>query len=184
MILSDSSIEYYCKEFNLIKPYNEEQLNSASYDIRVGQTYIKMDKKSSSKNKNEIKYFKDLKNKDNELYVYPREFFLVASFEFFSIPNYLCGEFYLKSSAARAGFEHSHACFCDPGWKGILTMEIKNHTEHTLLKLYPGLRIGQMKFTKLDRVAKNPYYIKGNYYNDSRVYGDKTNKYRIEEELN
>ena len=51
---------------------------------------------------------------------------------------------------------HATAGFCDPGWKGTLTLELNNLTR-VPIKLYPGLPIAQLSFMTLDRPALRPY---------------------------
>ena len=62
-----------------------------------------------------------------------------------------------KSSLGRLGLiVHATAGFCDPGWKGTLTLELNNLTR-VPIKLYPGLQIAQLSFMMLDRPALRPY---------------------------
>ena len=51
---------------------------------------------------------------------------------------------------------HATAGFCDPGWKGTLTLELNNLTRVPII-LHPGLAIGQLSFMTLDRPAAKPY---------------------------
>ena len=51
---------------------------------------------------------------------------------------------------------HATAGFCDPGWKGTLTLELNNLTR-VPIKLYPGLPIAQLSFMTLDAPAERPY---------------------------
>src|SRR5205814_10570239 len=48
------------------------------------------------------------------------------------------------------------AGFCDPGWKGTLTLELNNLTR-VPIKLYAGLPIAQLSFMTLDAAALRPY---------------------------
>jgi len=62
-----------------------------------------------------------------------------------------------NSSIGRLGLiVHATAGFCDPGWKGTLTLELNNLTRIPI-KLYPGLLIAQLSFMALDRPALRPY---------------------------
>jgi deoxycytidine triphosphate deaminase len=62
-----------------------------------------------------------------------------------------------NSSLGRLGLiVHATAGFCDPGWKGTLTLELNNLTR-VPIKLYPGLPIAQLSFMALDRPAQRPY---------------------------
>jgi deoxycytidine triphosphate deaminase len=62
-----------------------------------------------------------------------------------------------NSSLGRLGLiVHATAGFCDPGWKGTLTLELNNLTR-VPIKLYPGLLIAQLSFMALDAPAERPY---------------------------
>jgi hypothetical protein len=62
-----------------------------------------------------------------------------------------------NSSLGRLGLiVHATAGFCDPGWKGTLTLELNNLTR-VPIKLYPGLPIAQLSFMTLDKPARRPY---------------------------
>jgi len=59
------------------------------------------------------------------------------------------------------------AFWVDPGWDGILTMEIQNVTKHQILPLTAGMRFGQMIVHQLDQPALKPYH--GRYHGADRV---------------
>ncbi|MDX6650685.1 MAG: hypothetical protein QOJ97_2636 [Solirubrobacteraceae bacterium] len=62
-----------------------------------------------------------------------------------------------NSSLGRLGLiVHATAGFCDPGWKGTLTLELANLTRIPI-KLYAGLPIAQLSFMTLDAPALRPY---------------------------
>lgn len=55
---------------------------------------------------------------------------------------------------------HSTAGFIDPGFEGHITLELSNVS--TLpVKLWPGMKIGQMCFFQLSSPAEHPYGSKG-----------------------
>lgn len=62
------------------------------------------------------------------------------------------------------------AGFCDPGWYGSrLTLELKNVRQLWSIGIYPGLKIGQMKFSRMDSEPKRSYAVTGRYNNDATV---------------
>jgi deoxycytidine triphosphate deaminase len=66
-----------------------------------------------------------------------------------------------NSSLGRLGLiVHATAGFCDPGWKGTLTLELNNLTR-VPIKLYAGLPIAQLSFMTLDAAAERPYGSEG-----------------------
>jgi dCTP deaminase len=62
-----------------------------------------------------------------------------------------------KSSLGRLGLlTHSTAGFIDPGFTGHVTLELSNVA--TLpIKLWPGMKIGQLCFFQLSSPAEKPY---------------------------
>jgi dCTP deaminase len=68
--------------------------------------------------------------------------------EYIKLPDTLCGTLEGRSSFARLGIEiHMTAGFIDPGFEGVITFEIYN-AGPTTVKLYPGMRIGQLRFER------------------------------------
>ncbi|HVE69020.1 MAG TPA: dCTP deaminase [Solirubrobacteraceae bacterium] len=62
-----------------------------------------------------------------------------------------------NSSLGRLGLiVHATAGFCDPGWKGTLTLELANLTRIPI-RLYHRLPIAQLSFMSLDAPAERPY---------------------------
>ena len=62
-----------------------------------------------------------------------------------------------KSSLGRLGLlTHSTAGFIDPGFSGHVTLELSNVA--TLpIKLWPGMKIGQLCFFRLSSPSEHPY---------------------------
>jgi len=78
----------------------------------------------------------------------PGQFLLGHSMEYIKLPDYVCGNLEGRSSFARLGIEiHMTAGFIDPGFEGVITLEIYN-AGSTTIRLYPGMRIGQIRFEK------------------------------------
>ena len=70
-----------------------------------------------------------------------------------------------KSSLGRLGLlTHSTAGFIDPGFSGHITLELSN-VANLPVKLFPGMKIGQLCLIKLSSPAENPY--------GSAVYGSR-----------
>jgi deoxycytidine triphosphate deaminase len=83
----------------------------------------------------------------------PRNGFCLAmTKEFFKIPCDMTGMFFMKSSDARAGLDHSQSILLKPGWSGRLVLEIRNNLSYHEQLLTPGQEIGQVIFLKHDVV--------------------------------
>ena len=89
--------------------------------------------------------------------LHPGEFVLGSTYEFVTLPDDIAARLEGKSSLGRLGLmTHSTAGFIDPGFGGHITLELANVA--TLpIKLYPGMKIGQLCFFKLTSPAENPY---------------------------
>lgn len=165
MILSDRTIRGLAENCGLIDPFDENQLQPCSYDVRLDnrikqfvedRSYSRMHvingstKELSGISMREIDF-------TNRLYVLrPGEFILGSTLEEVSIPDYLACRFEGKSSLGRIGLTtHVTAGFIDPGFQGTITLEIKNENQFPIL-LKPGMLIGQLCFirlnTKVDRM--------------------------------
>ena len=82
--------------------------------------------------------------------------------------TFLVGRTYVpthNSSLGRLGLlTHSTAGFIDPGFSGHVTLELSN-VANLPIKLYPGMKIGQVCVFRLTSPAENPY--------GSAVYGSR-----------
>ena len=102
---------------------------------------------------------------DDPFVLHPGEFVLGSTFESVGLPDDLAGRLEGKSSLGRLGLlTHSTAGFIDPGFSGHVTLELSNVA--TLpIKLWPGMKIGQLCLFRLESPAEHPY--------GSAVYGSR-----------
>lgn len=162
--LADWQIKSYCRG-GMVVPFDDPTLlNPASLDVRLGNLiYVEeggefelLDLSSATK--------------DDPWFLRPNEFVLGQTLEEFNIPDNLCATFALKSSLARAGFEHLLAGFIDPGFNNsVLTLELKNARTTKSLPLWPGMRIGQIIFHEMSATPLKSYRESGRYNNDKQV---------------
>jgi dCTP deaminase len=94
----------------------------------------------------------------NEAFIlHPGEFVLGSTFEFVSLGHDIAARLEGKSSLGRLGLlTHSTAGFVDPGFQGHVTLELSN-TATLPIKLWPGMKIGQLCFFQLSSESENPY---------------------------
>jgi dCTP deaminase len=94
---------------------------------------------------------------DEPFILHPGEFVLGSTHEEVSLPDDLAARVEGKSSLGRLGLlTHATAGFVDPGFTGHVTLELANVA--TLpIKLYPGMKIGQLCFFRLSTPAEHPY---------------------------
>jgi dCTP deaminase len=94
---------------------------------------------------------------DEPFILHPGEFVLGSTYEVVSLPEDLSARLEGKSSLGRLGLlTHSTAGFIDAGFSGHVTLELSNVA--TLpIKLWPGMKIGQLCFFRLSSAAEAPY---------------------------
>ncbi|MFM6139576.1 MAG: dCTP deaminase domain-containing protein, partial [Sphaerospermopsis kisseleviana] len=112
--------------------------------------------------------------KERPYWIRSHRFILTESEEIFSMPIHLSGDFKLKSSAGRHGYQHVLAGYCDPGWTGSrLTKELTNIRQWRAIPIYPGMRLGQLVFQYLMGIPERSYAETGRYNNDLQVQESK-----------
>lgn len=100
----------------------------------------------------------------------PFEGILAHTVEKFHLPDDINAEYYLNSSLARNHLEHLHAGHCDPGWNdATLTLELINLNRYHILRIRPGMRIGQVTFERVTPVPKDRSYSTIGNYNGQQV---------------
>ncbi|CAM3323203.1 dCTP deaminase [Nocardioides dubius] len=94
---------------------------------------------------------------DEPFILHPGEFVLGSTYEVVSLPDDIAARVEGKSSLGRLGLlTHATAGFVDPGFSGHVTLELANVA--TLpIKLYPGMKIGQLCFFRLTSPSLHPY---------------------------
>jgi dCTP deaminase len=102
--------------------------------------------------------------------LHPGEFVLASSYEVVTLPEDIASRLEGKSSLGRLGLlTHSTAGFIDPGFSGHVTLELSNVA--TLpIKLWPGMKIGQLCMFRLSSPSERPYGTSGvgSRYQDQR----------------
>lgn len=147
-------------EQGLIFPYNEEQLNPASYDVTLADAIrIETPQKAA-------KRWMTVDISCQTYWLKPGEFILAATQEIVDVPKELEAIFCLKSSRGREGYNHMLAGYIDPGFRGQVTLEIHNCNRFNDLPIFAGLRIGQLRFAELASVPDRDYKQTGRYCDD------------------
>jgi dCTP deaminase len=145
----------------------KDQVNSASIDIRLGKRIMVEAAGGvvSLQDRNPMNTV-TLGMSESGYLLRPGEFILAQSLEVFNLPINISAEYKLKSSLARIGLEHLNAGWCDAGWHGsVLTLELKNMTQHHHIHIHPGDRIGQVVFFLHDKVPFEASYAARGRYN-------------------
>ena len=120
----------------MVVPFDEELLNPASLDLRLGD-YLMVESIYSPEL---VRINIADKTEDDPFMLQSGEFCLAETLELFNLPDDISCQFVLKSSRARSGLNHLLAGWCDPGWHGSkLTLELKNERLHHALPVVPRL---------------------------------------------
>jgi dCTP deaminase len=164
MVLPDWRITALCQG-GMIEPFDPTMVNPASLDITLG-TNIFVEVEDGGLLPKDISDH----TRSNPYLLLPNEFILAQSAEVFNIPDFICAQFALKSSLARAGLEHLMAGYIDPGFNNsVLTLEFKNAKRFSAFPLWPGMRCGQIIFTEMSDTPQLSYRYTGRYNHDSKV---------------
>jgi dCTP deaminase len=161
-VLSDGTIIRLVEEGKLrIDPWDPALVQPASVDLRLGDSFRvfhnhkaeAIDLRDPPTNLTE-----EVKVEEGEPFlIHPGEFCLGRTAEWVELPDDIVARIEGKSSLGRLGLiVHATAGFCDPGWRGTLTLELNNLTRIPI-KLYPGILIAQLSFMTLDAPALKPY---------------------------
>ena len=144
----------------------EQQLGAASFDIRLGTSfevylpaYVRQ---GSSADASPDAYTARSVDLDflQHIVLLPGEMVLAHSFEYVRLPAEVAAELDGRSSYARLGLEiHLTAGMIDPGFEGTITFEMVNNGPNPI-SLFPGLRIGQLRFLSVQRPMR-PYSARG-----------------------
>lgn len=193
-VLSDRTIMKYNKKGLLIEtPIDNSQLQPNSVDLTLAGTwkalntnYVYVDGSAMPRvvnPMNEIEYISgefihgaNFSGGRDYYLLKPNEFVLMASNEVLNIPNGILSFVQGRSSIARLGIQTEQAGLIDAGFRGTITFEVKNDTEHTII-LYEGMRIAQVYFFK-SQYALHPYGSRGKgskYQKQVEATGSKIN---------
>lgn len=144
-----------------LEPLEMGLLQPSSIDVRLDRFFRLFDNHKyafidPAEQQDDLTRFIEVKS-DEPFILHPGEFVLGSTYEFVTLPNDVAARLEGKSSLGRLGLlTHSTAGFVDPGFKGHVTLELSNVA--TLpIKLWPGMKIGQLCFFKLTSEAEHPY---------------------------
>lgn len=139
MIFPDWALRSWAEKGGIV-PYNPDCVNSASIDLRLGDSFIDLET--------------NIEFQTDEITIKPGQAILATTLEIINIPVNAIGTVYLKSSMARRGLDHALAGFCDPSFSGTLTLELHAHRPITLRA---GQRIIQLVLAVTKGYPLQPY---------------------------
>lgn len=142
------------------------QIGTSSIDLRMGNVALMARARGSShvdpalvkSEKRQSPYLAEMRRQQKheryelpfgaELLLHPGALALVPTLEWVSIPFDLMGEVTARSTWAREGLSIATATLIEPGYQGIVTLELANLGQIPIA-LYPGLKIAQISFSEV-----------------------------------
>ena len=162
MLLSDRDLEAALADGRLgLDPYDPAMVQPSSIDVRLDRyfrvfanhRYTHID---PAVEQDELTELVEPAG-DEPFILHPGEFVLGSTLEVISLADDLAARLEGKSSLGRLGLlTHSTAGFIDPGFSGHVTLELSN-VANLPIKLYPGMKIGQVCVFRLTSPAAHPY---------------------------
>lgn len=162
MLLSDRDILAEIEANRIaIEPYDAAMIQPSSVDIRLDRFFRVFDNHKYphiDPSVEQSDLTREVEPEGDEAFIlHPGEFVLGSTYEVCTLPDDIAARVEGKSSLGRLGLlTHATAGFVDPGFSGHVTLELANVA--TLpIKLYPGMKIGQLCFFRLSSPAEHPY---------------------------
>lgn len=175
MLLSDREIRARIASGSVvIDPWDPAAVQPASVDVRLDRWFRLFDNHKYDVIDPAVEQC-DLTrlvavDADEPFVLHPGEFVLGATHEAVTLPEDLAARLEGKSSLGRLGLlTHSTAGFIDPGFTGHVTLELSN-TATLPIRLWPGMKVGQLCFFQLSSAAEQPY---GSGASGSRYQGQR-----------
>ena len=162
MLLSDKDIRAEIDKGRVvIDPFDPSMVQPSSIDVRLDRFFRVFENHryphiDPSEEQSDLTRLVEPEG-DEAFILHPGEFVLASTYEVISLPDDVASRLEGKSSLGRLGLlTHSTAGFIDPGFSGHVTLELSNVA--TLpIKLYPGMKIGQLCLFRLSSPSEHPY---------------------------
>ncbi|MBB4071062.1 dCTP deaminase [Canibacter oris] len=175
MLLSDKDIRAQLAAGRIeLQPSNDNLVQPSSVDVRLDRYFRLFDNHKYSeidpaRQQEDLTRLVEVDPAEGFV-LHPGEFVLGSTFEMVTLPDDIAARLEGKSSLGRLGLlTHSTAGFIDPGFSGHVTLELSNVA--TLpIRLWPGMKIGQLCFFQLSSAAEKPY---GAGATNSRYHGQR-----------
>jgi dCTP deaminase len=142
----------------------ERQIGEASIDVRLGNQFIIFQShrfQLFSPRENKRVGPKKIQDRQivpfgNPFILQPGTLALGSTLEYVSIPNDIEAQVEGRSSWARIGLQIATANSIEPGFKGVVTLELSN-VSGVALEIRPGIRIAQLVFHRADPPLQTAY---------------------------
>lgn len=152
-LLNSADIKAYVKTTGMIYPFDEKELQGASYKVKIGGEVIYWEYDNFSKKKNVKKVKLNLQKDLDGFDLAPNSIAFVALEPCFRIPEYMALRFNLKIKHIYKGLLLGTGPLVDPGFNGKLFIPLHNLTCNTYHFKY-GDTLITMEFTKLSETTR------------------------------
>ncbi|WP_297071591.1 dCTP deaminase [Thermococcus sp.] len=144
--------DWRIREEILIEPFNEDSLQPAGYDLRVGWEAYLGGRRVNVERKGKV-------------VIPPKTHALILTLERIKLPDDVMGDMKLRSTLAREGLLGGFA-WVDPGWDGNLTLALFNSADEPVELSYTE-RFVQIAFIRLEGASRHLY--RGSYQGSQGV---------------
>ncbi len=162
MLLSDRDIRAELEAQRVaLAPFDETMIQPSSVDVRLDRFFRTFENHRYphiDPAEDQPELTREVEPRGEEPFIlHPGEFVLGSTYEVVTLPDDVAARLEGKSSLGRLGLlTHSTAGFIDPGFSGHVTLELAN-VANLPIKLWPGMKIGQLCFFRLSSPAEHPY---------------------------
>ena len=169
LLLSDVDIRQRLGDGRIgLDPFDDGLIQPASVDVRLGTGFRVFESHSHAVIDPAVRQegLTRLVEASDGFILHPGEFVLECTLERVTLDCDVAARLEGKSSLGRLGLlTHATAGFIDPGFSGHVTLELSN-VANLPIKLYPGMKIGQLCFFAMSSPVARPYgdELNGSHY--------------------
>ena len=138
--------DHWIRQFALsggISPFNEDQINPASYDVTIGDHWVCPTREPEA-------------SKSETFTLFPGEVILATTREYIKMPRDVVADLKLKSSLGRLWLNHSMSGWIDCNFQGQVTLELQNLGPYPRT-LEAGMRVAQLVFLAMESAPEVAY---------------------------
>ena len=151
MVLTDKEIRQLVKNRELITPFNEQKLQSESYDVSIGDRITVFRKEIRCidilEQSTVDSIYESLELGEEGYVISPKEYILLSLLEEINLPETITAHIRPKTRYTRLGLLVS-AQHCNSTYSGRLSIGVFNATEYPI-RLRKGYPIAQLVFEEL-----------------------------------
>lgn len=154
MIYGDTIIKILVDNESIKNTY-EGAINPASINLRLGDSFKRINESQHYIRLGEEVEYEDVPLTEGHVIIFPGEFLLATTMEYIEVPIVAAAFVQGRSSIGRAALTVQNAGFVDPGFRGHITLELKNDGPRPIV-LEPGYPVTQLVFMEA-KDASEPY---------------------------